>query len=187
MSKCMRCGREVRNLTEHSMTGEKLCLRCMTKSGIFQMSDDRLLVFKDERRDSLRIPIMVSLSFFVYDPARHTTVEYPAFGVNISRTGICFTWDACSTCTGYAESGVDPNCTFYTYFISNPEPRTMRLQIRVTKTHVMTIEAYSVYTMKDPNLNVEYVGAQFTNLSSDNELILERMLVEYGVGKQQGT
>ena len=181
MPLCEGCGREVRTLTEHAMSKQRLCLRCMTRSGLFKMDEDRVVVFKDDRRGSIRIPITVGISITTRT-GKTASRTISTFGANISTTGVCFTWSACRTCTGYLPSGLHPKCFFFHFRADNPNAAPLHLGIQVTKTHIMRIDARVAYTLKDEALGVEYVGAQFTHVSSENHLILEKIIMEYGLG-----
>jgi hypothetical protein len=178
---CEKCGREVRKLTEHAKTKEKLCLKCITKSGFFVPADDEIEV-KDERRGSIRVPITITMGFSLFENDQLTEIKYPAFSVDISTSGICFAWDACSLCRGYLENGVHELCVFYPYAIKSESRRELKLEFKITQTFNMSIDAYVIYTLKEEKLGLEYIGAQFTNLTSQQNHMLEKIIIKFGSG-----
>ncbi|MFC1582061.1 hypothetical protein ACFL4W_00845 [Planctomycetota bacterium] len=179
MALCEKCGREVKKLTEHAQSKEKLCLKCITKSGFFIPKEEELEV-QDERRASIRVPITIIMGFTLFDDDQKTEIKYPAFSVDISTAGICFAWDSCSYCRGYIENGIHESCIFYPYALDNPERQELKLEFKITKTYVMTIESYCIYTLKEESLGLEYIGAQFANLTNQQRRMLEKIIIKYG-------
>jgi c-di-GMP-binding flagellar brake protein YcgR len=177
---CDKCGREVKKLTEHVQTKEKLCLKCITKSGFFCPAEELPSDLNDDRRGSIRIPITIAMSFALFDEDKYTEIKYPAFTVDISTAGICFAWDSCTVCRGYIPNSVDEQCIFYPYYIKNEKRRDLKLEFKITKSYIMGIEACSVYTLKEDELGLEYIGAQFTNVTPKQRRMLEKIIIKYG-------
>ena len=183
MPTCERCNREVRKLTEHAVSKEKICLKCMTQSGLFvAQQEDIEHDVGDDRRGSIRVPLTIVMGFSLFDDEKQTEISYPAFSVDISTSGICFGWDSCSYCRGYQEHGVDENCVFYPYSMSNEDRKELKLEFKITNTYKMQIESYVIYTLKEERLGLEYVGAQFINLGNQQKRMIEKIIIKYGGG-----
>lgn len=177
---CDKCGKEVKKLTEHLKTKEKLCLKCITKSGFFQPEEDITVEGGEDRRGSIRIPITIAMSFALFQDDKFTEIKYPAFTVDISTAGICFAWNSCNVCRGYTANSVHEDCIFYPYFIDNSEKRTLTLEFKITKSYIMCVEAYTVYTLKEESLGLEYIGAQFAEVTGKQRRMLEKIILKYG-------
>jgi hypothetical protein len=177
---CEKCGKEVKKLTEHLKTKEKLCLKCITKSGFFQPEEEITVEGGEDRRGSIRIPITIAMSFALFQDDKLTEIKYPAFTVDISTAGICFAWNSCNICQGYTPNGVHEKCIFYPYFIQNEARRILKLEFKITKSYIMSIEAFSVYTLKEESLGLEYIGAQFTDVTTKQRRMLEKIILKYG-------
>jgi c-di-GMP-binding flagellar brake protein YcgR len=169
---CEKCGRTVKKLTMHAGSKQRICVKCVSHSGFIAMTDAELRDDK-ERRGSIRIPLTVIMDFAVKGNAK----KYPAFSVDLSMQGICFVWEACLTCAGYTEGGVHPACIFHPCYLHNPDRKPLRLELKVTNTRAITVDAFVAHTTKDRNLGQEYVGAQFCELSNQSRRIIEKMII----------
>jgi hypothetical protein len=176
---CDKCGRDVRRLTDHAKSHEKLCLKCLTQSGFFAPAEEEM-VQADDRRGSIRVPITIIMGFSLFNDSDATEINYPAFSVDISTSGICYAWDSCNVCNGYQENSVHPNCIFYPYYLQNEQRKELKLEFKITKTYSMFVESYVIYTLKEENLGIEYIGAQFMNLSNQQNRMLEKIILKYG-------
>jgi len=175
MPRCEKCGREVNKLTVHAKTGKRLCLKCLTESGFFTLSDDDR-ISPTERRASIRIPLTVVMNFSL----PHRKEKYPAYTVDISISGICFGWNACSACHGYTERAIDKDCILYPYYIHNPERKQLELELKVSDTVTIITAAYAVHTYKEENIDIEYVGAKFVNMNVQSRRMLEKLVIKTG-------
>jgi len=178
---CEKCGKEVKKLTEHVKTKQKLCLKCITQSGFFKPEEEDIAVDSGEdRRGSIRIPITIAMSFALSQDDKFTEIKYPAFTLDISTAGICFAWNSCNICRGYIANSVHEECVFYPYFIKNEDRRPLTLEFKITKSYIMAIEAFTVYTLKEESLGLEYIGAQFANITGKQRRMLEKIILKYG-------
>jgi hypothetical protein len=174
MSTCEKCHREVKKLTMHAASHQRLCVKCISQSGIVTMSDEEIGDAK-ERRGSIRIPLTVIMDFAV--DGRSGMRKYPAFSVDLSMMGICFVWEACHKCAGYTEGGVHPQCIFHPCYLKNPGRKPLQIELKVTENRAITVDAFVAHTTKDKNLGQEYVGAQFCELSNQSRRIIEKMII----------
>ena len=177
MPECEKCGREVNKLTVHAKTGQKLCLKCITESGFFTLTDDDMIT-PDERRASIRIPITVVLDFSL----AHIKEKHPAYTVDISMSGLCFGWNACNACHGYEERTIDKDCILYPYYVHNPQRKKLEIELKVKESLTIITDAFAVHTFKDKNIDFEYVGAKFVNLNVQNRRMLEKLVIMQGKG-----
>jgi c-di-GMP-binding flagellar brake protein YcgR len=175
MSTCEKCGRDVKKLTMHAASRMRLCVKCISQSGIVTLSEAELSDSKDERRGSIRVPLTVIMDFAVN--GQTGVRKYPAFSVDLSMMGICFVWEACHKCAGYTDGGVHPQCIFYPSYLQNPAHRPLRIEIKVSDNRAITVDAYVAHTTKDKNLGQEYVGAKFCELSNQSRRIIEKMII----------
>jgi len=181
MPECAHCGREVMKLLVHPFTNEYVCLKCMTRSGFFSREVQAdALPGREERRSAVRIPVSVNMEFEVFDSAKNADVTYPALSVNLSTAGICFAWEHCSPCLGYEEGKVHEKCLFHPYYINNEEARELKLSFNLTVDYTMHIPCFVVYTIKEREMDVEYVGACFSRVTNEQRRILELIIHKYG-------
>lgn len=185
MPVCARCGKEVRKLIEHAVTKENLCLKCIiaSDSGLYSPKNHDEIAAKDDKRGSVRVPLSLVMSFAFFEGQEDTEIKYPAFSIDLSLSGICFGWDPCSFCKGYEPNGIHEQCIFYAYFIKNEKRKELFLDFKLTDTYVMRIGSYIVYTLIEDSLGVEYVGAQFVNISNKNQHMVEKIILRFGEEK----
>lgn len=177
---CEKCGREVSRLTVHAKSGKRLCLKCITESGFFTLSEDNR-IRKDERRASIRLPVTVVLDFTI----NHTKKRFPAYTVDISMSGLCFGWNGCEVCHGYSEEAIDKNCVLYPYYITNPDRKKLEVELRITDSITIITNTFVVHTFKEESINLEYVGAKFVSLNIQNRRMLEKIVIMQGKNTEQ--
>ena len=97
----------------------------------------------------------------------------------MSMTGICFGWEGCPSCKGYIEKGIDENCIFNPYYINNDKRKTFIIELNISKKLTIQVPAYAVYTMKEESLDIEYVGAKFTDLTPEENRTIEELVIKY--------
>ena len=182
MPQCSKCGTQVKKLTAHAETKEKMCLKCLTGSGYFALQDHEI-VGEDERRGSVRIPLTVTMDFSLSGTGDTDKQDYGAYTVDISMSGLCFVWDSCGTCgtcRGYKPHGVDEKCVFYPYYVNNPSPRALQLALNISEHHSLKLEAHAIYTVKEETLDLEYAGVKFVNVQRQSRRTLEKIIIKYG-------
>lgn len=171
---CESCGENVFKVSVHSVTKKKLCLKCLIESGSYQTRFEDIDT-EDEKRGSIRIP----LTFVMDIELKDREVRHSAFSADMSMTGICFAWEGCKTCTGYMEKDIHENCVFYPYYIHNKNRRTFTVQFSLSQRLSVQVPAYAVYTIKEGSLDIEYVGAKFTDLTPAENRIIEEIIIRY--------
>jgi len=169
---CEKCNREVSRLTVHAKTGKKLCLKCITESGFFTLSDNNR-IRKDERRASIRLPVTVVLDFSI----DHVKKRFPAYTVDISMSGLCFGWNGCEVCHGYTEEAIDTDCVLYPYYVNNPDRKKLEVELRITDSITIITKTFVVHTFKENSIDLEYVGAKFVSLNVQNRRMLEKIVI----------
>ena len=181
MPVCAHCGREVMKLLQHAFTNEMVCLKCMTKSGFFSREiGDQIIPAREERRSNVRIPVSIVMSFEMFDSEESSKVTYPALSVNLSTAGICFAWEHCNQCLGYEEGDVHEKCMFYPYYHMNENAKELDLTFSLTPECVMQLPCNIVYTVQEKEMDIEYVGACFTEVNAEEKRILEVIVHKYG-------
>ncbi len=177
MPKCEKCGKEAKKLESDPNENRKICLKCMSESPAFPLSDEELEL-EDDRRAHVRIPMAIGLQFQL-EKGTGSTLIYPATSVNISISGICFGWKFCDPCTGYIKGGVHSDCLFYPFSTSSNGNSSLRLKLQITNTYSLDIKAQVVYTLREEELGFEYVGAEFEELAARDKYIIEQILVKH--------
>jgi hypothetical protein len=179
MPNCDHCERDVIKLLEHPFTHEGVCLKCMTRSGFFsRLTDEDTDVIPRERRSNVRVPVTIEMAFDILD------ISYAAYTVNMALAGICFAWEHCQQCAGYDEGAIDDNCIFAPFYIHGDSPKELMLKFAISETYTMEIPTQIVYTIKEPSMDVEYVGAKFLEVSEKDNLLLEVVIAKFGQQKQ---
>lgn len=184
MPECEHCHRDVKKLLAHPFKGEKVCLKCMTRTGFFTKEySHEIEIYANEKRANIRVPISISMSFGVFDVEKKTEINYPAFSVDLTTEGICFAWEHCKFCLGYEESAVHPKCFFYPYSMyayKVEEERDLTLNLTITDEYVLEIPCRVVYTLKESEMDVEYVGVKFSEISQEKKIIIDMLIHKYG-------
>ena len=174
MPTCESCGEQVLKASTHSVTKKTMCLKCLIESGSYQPRLEDLEP-DDEKRSSIRIPMALVLDVELEDEK----VKYSAYSADMSMTGICFGWEGCSSCKGYIENGIDKNCILYPYYINNENRKPFVIELGITKESIIQVPAYAAYTMKEESLDIEYVGARFTDLTPEENRTIEELVIKY--------
>lgn len=171
---CESCGKQVHKLSVHSVTKKKLCLKCLIESGSYKPRFDDFDA-DDEKRGSIRIPITLIMDMELDSKKK----KYSAYSADMSMTGICIAWDGCSSCSGYIEKGIHENCILHPYYINNEKRKSFTIQLDISKEMAIQVPAYAVYTLKDENIDIEYVGAKFADLTPAENRMIEQVIISY--------
>jgi hypothetical protein len=181
MPVCGKCGKEVRKLTKHINEEEPQCVKCASDTALHPL-DLTLLDFENEKRASLRIPLFVEMDFIIHKFMHNDTksMRYPAQSIDISMTGICFTWGMCEECNGHVSHGVHENCLFYPYYIANKKKVPLHLELRVMDDYILKTDAWVVHVTQEENINMEFIGACFTGkMKPIDKRIIENLVIKY--------
>ena len=174
MPTCEKCSEQVHKVSTHSITKKSMCLKCLIETGSYQPRLEELEP-GNEKRGSIRIPLTLVMDIELENDKN----RYPAHSADMSMTGICFGWEGCHSCKGYVEQGIDENCIFYPYDISNEDRKTFIIELSISNELSIQVPAYAVYTLKEESLNIEYVGAKFTDLTPEENRAIEEVIIKY--------
>ena len=178
MPKCDKCQQDFYKLTTHSRTKQKLCIRCITDDGCVRFRDEELVLTHD-KRGSVRVPLTVNMTVSLEDGDR-MEMRYPVFSVDLSLTGICFTWEFCPVCHGreaHPEAGAA--CFFAPFRSKNPDRRELALELQFGS-FILKAKAYVVHILRDDDCDIEYIGAKFSYLGNHERRVLEKIIIKYG-------
>ena len=63
------------------------------------------------------------------------------------------------------------------------EAQALMLKFRVSEAYTMEIPSQIVYTIKEPQMDIEYVGAKFLDVSEKDRILLEIIIAKFGQQK----
>jgi len=175
MPVCDSCGVEVHKLSVHPVTKKNLCMKCLIEAGSFR-PDLEDLDPDTEKRASIRIPLTLVMSVEL-DGAK-TEKTFAGYSLDISMRGICFGWPGCASCPGYTENGIHEKCIFHPHAAHTPGRQPFLIKIDLSREVKIEAPAYAVYTLKDESINIEYVGARFTDLDPAANRMLEELIIK---------
>jgi c-di-GMP-binding flagellar brake protein YcgR len=160
----------------------KACLRCIIQKGDYTSLLNEYIP-DNERRASVRIPITVNMNFSLPGETESEDGSYPAYVLDLSMSGLCFGWRGCPVCTEYKPKTIHEKCILYPFFIDNEDRKPMNLDLKVDD-GTISIDAFAVYSVKDEDEGIEYIGTKFTDLSSLNQRLIEKLVITLGRGQE---